>query len=95
MASSDVGVVPSMSEWFCYTAIQMQAMWLSLIASNVWALSEVLSPETTVFIPYGKIQDLYQALVDMSEKKHRTFLNISMDSTSTSIDYKKYRKLFV
>lgn len=26
MASADIGIVPSMSEGFCYTAVQMQAM---------------------------------------------------------------------
>ncbi len=91
MASSDIGIVPSMSEWFCYTAVQMQVMWLSLIASEVWALSEVLHRDHTLFVPYGKIQALYQALVDISVKRI-TIANMTTDPSL--IDYDQYRQLF-
>lgn len=48
MAIANIGIIPSMSEWFCYTAVQMEAMWLPLIVSNVWALPEVLSSQHTL-----------------------------------------------
>ncbi len=71
MGAVDIGIIPSMSEWFCYTAAQMQAMGLSLVASKVWALPEVLDAQHT-FVSYGKVQELTDALISLiKEKSHK------------------------
>ena len=64
MSISDYGIVPSMSEGFCRTAVQMQSMDLPLIASHVGALPEVLHPDTTIFVPYGKVVEMRKVLQD-------------------------------
>ena len=69
MSISHVGVVPSMSEGFCYTAVQMQAMGLAMIASEVGALPEVLHHDTTTFVPYGKVKPLNDALEKATNNK--------------------------
>ena len=45
----DIGIIPSLSEGFCYTAVEMESMGLSLIASNIPTLVEVLSPTHDFF----------------------------------------------
>lgn len=90
MSICHIGIIPSMSEGFCYTAVQMQAMGLSLIASKVGALPEVLDHTTTLFIPYGKAQPLQETLrkvLDNSpSKKHVPIWS--------AIDYTNYYNLF-
>ncbi len=90
MAASDIGIIPSMSEWFCYTAVQMQAMGLPLIVSKVGALPEVLKSHHT-FVWYGKIKELSSAI-------HNS-LNLSINKyiskgSHTSINYQEYYDIF-
>ncbi len=90
MATSDIGIIPSMSEWFCYTAVQMQSMGLPLIVSKVGALPEVLKSHHT-FIWYGKIKELSNAInknLSKSIHKHQS------DNSNTSINYQEYYDLF-
>lgn len=90
MATSDIGIIPSMSEWFCYTAVQMQAMGLPLIVSKVGALTEVLS-STHTFIWYGKIKEISNAIIEnlsLSLKKHIE------NTTDNIINYQEYYDLF-
>jgi glycosyltransferase involved in cell wall biosynthesis len=90
MATSDIGIIPSMSEWFCYTAVQMQAMWLPLIVSNVGALPEVLASYHT-FVWYGKIKELSKAI---NKKLNLPLKKYESRGTDTSIDYQTYYDLF-
>lgn len=89
MAISNIGIIPSMSEWFCYTAVQMQAMWLSLISSKVGALTEVLEPNHT-FVWYGKIEALSNAIINTinSHPFH------PKEQKKQSINYQQYLNLF-
>lgn len=91
MSISHIGVVPSMSEWFCYTAVQMQAMGLWMIASEVAALPEVLNHDNTIFVPYGKIQQLKKAL-EISLTNQSMLKN--QHKTSETINYSDYYNLF-
>lgn len=91
MASADIGIVPSMSEWFCYTAVQMQAMWLPLIVSEVGALPEVLDHDSTTFVPYGKIKVLAQAIVQQINSLPQQWNN---KRKTSSINYQAYCDLF-
>ena len=92
MSIAHVGIVPSMSEGFCYTAVQMQAMGLRMIASQVGALPEVLDHTTTDFVSYGKVQELTDTLVDVLSNidlwKHKN------PQAQKSIDYTAYYNLF-
>ena len=92
MASADIGIVPSMSEWFCYTAVQMQAMWLSLIVSKVGALPEVLDSKKHSFIPYGKTVLLSDAIT----KRINEWTNGKNNNHNhkISINYESYCELF-
>lgn len=92
MSIANIGIVPSMSEWFCYTAVQMQAMGLSLIASKVWALPEVLHADTTTFVSYGKVQELTDALlhtISLYREKQK------VPENNARIDYTEYYTLFL
>ena len=62
MSISHRGLVPSISEWFGYTALEMQTLWLPVIASRIWALEEILHPEGVVFVPYGIVKDRQETL---------------------------------
>jgi hypothetical protein len=90
MSVADIGIVPSMSEWFCYTAVQMQAMWLSLIASKVWALPEVLDTGHT-FVPYGKVKLLSDAIINLLDRKYEVKTSSEL---CHDIDYQAYCDLF-
>ncbi len=91
MSICHIGIVPSMSEGFCYTAVQMQAMWLQLIASQVGALPEVLDHNNTIFVPYGKVQSLCEAL----EKSLHNQANLRTKNQELgTIDYSDYYNLF-
>lgn len=106
MSICHIGIIPSMSEGYCYTAVQMQAMGLSLIASKVGALPEVLYEKNTRFVEYGKIQELTDAIeatlsqIDtpdsithqVQNKKNTQSYN---HEESSSIDYKEYYHLFM
>lgn len=89
MSIADVGVVPSMSEWFCYTAVQMQAMWLPLVVSKVWALPEVLRSDH-VFVWYGDIGGLHDAIITSLGQNKPLLI-----SEVQSIDYRAYEIIFV
>jgi glycosyltransferase involved in cell wall biosynthesis len=90
MATSDIGIIPSMSEWFCYTAVQMQSMGLPLIVSKVGALPEVLKSNHT-FIWYGKIKELSNAInKNLSQPIHK----YQSEDLHTSINYQEYYDLF-
>lgn len=90
MTLADIGIVPSMSEWFCYTAVQMQAMWLPLIVSKVGALPEVLESHHT-FIWYGKIKEISNAICDNLDKKKILHTN----NGNSHIDYQAYCDIFL
>lgn len=90
MSISDIGIIPSMSEWFCYTAVQMQSMGLPLIVSKVGALPEVLKSHHT-FVSYGKIKELSHAIdknLSLSIHKYQS------DNSNTPINYQEYYNLF-
>ncbi len=92
MIASDIGIIPSMSEGFCYTAVQMQALWLPLIVSNVGALPEVLSNKHS-FVWYGKIKELSKAIQsNLSMSKDNK--NITTSSESKNINYQQYCDIF-
>ena len=88
MAVADIGIIPSMSEWFCYTAVQMESMWLPLIVSNVWALPEVLSQEHN-FVPYWDISALTHALewAILNKKKHQIIPKIQHGKINFQVYY--------
>ena len=67
--SCTIGIVPSISEWFCYTAVQMEALWLPLIASRRGSLPEVLDHHTTIFIPYWDREALSKAVISFFQKE--------------------------
>lgn len=69
MLSCAIGIVPSISEWFCYTAVQMEALWLPIIASRTGSLPEVLDHQTTIFIPYWDREALSKAVISFFHKK--------------------------
>ena len=92
MSISHIGVVPSMSEGFCYTAVQMQAMGLSMIASEVGALPEVLDHDTTSFVPYGKVQELTDVLREQLSHIHN---DTTSQQESLIIDYTDYYNFFL
>lgn len=58
-----LGIVPSMMEWFCYTAVQMQAIWLSLVVTDRGALPEVLDHQGVIFVPYQESKVLADAIL--------------------------------
>lgn len=90
MSTSDIGIIPSMSEWFCYTAVQMQSMGLPLIVSKVGALPEVLKSHHT-FIWYGKIKELSNAInKNLSQSIHK----YQSEDPHISINYQEYYNLF-
>jgi glycosyltransferase involved in cell wall biosynthesis len=89
MAISDIGIIPSMSEWFCYTAVQMQAMGLPLIVSKVGALPEVLDSHHT-FIWYGKIQELITAICNILKDQPQHYSTIHQKP----INYQAYYDIF-
>lgn len=91
MSVCHIGIVPSMSEGFCYTAVQMQAMGLQIIASEVGALPEVLDQSTTLFVPYGKVQSLYEAFAQALDSKMKPS---SIQQQQKIIDYTSYYNLF-
>jgi len=41
MNIADIGIVPSRSEWFGYTALEFSSMWKTTILSNVWWIPEI------------------------------------------------------
>ena len=92
MAIADIGIIPSMSEWFCYTAVQMEAMWLPLIVSNVWALPEVLSAQHT-FIEYWDIPALSNAL-ESAIKKDKEKNKIKTKLNHWTINFQEYYDIF-
>lgn len=92
MIASDIGIIPSMSEGFCYTAVQMQALWLPLIVSNVGALPEVLSNKHT-FVWYGKIKELSIAIQsNLSTNKENN--NVTTSVKPMQINYQPYCDIF-
>lgn len=92
MAISHIGIIPSMSEGFCYTAVQMEAIGLPLIVSKVWALPEVLSHQHT-FISYGHISELIIALQTILVKaKDRT--KIIPKLQHKNINFQSYYDIF-
>lgn len=92
MAISDIGIIPSISEWFCYTAVQMQSMWLPLIVSKVGALPEVLDKQN-IFIPYGKIKLLSDAINTQIEKPKKED-NMISNKDIQPINYQEYCNIF-
>jgi glycosyltransferase involved in cell wall biosynthesis len=98
MASCSIGFVPSMSEGFCYTAVQMQAMGLSLIVSDVGALPEVLSDHHQ-FVWYGQIAELNTAIHTVLDNQILSKLILSNPISSpidqtTTINYQEYCNIF-
>ena len=93
MSICHVGVVPSMSEGFCYTAVQMQAMGLAMIASEVGALPEVLDHDTTLFVPYGKVKPLHEALEQILNN-HISENSQHKNNQWKTIDYTNYYDIF-
>lgn len=67
--SCAIGIVPSISEWFCYTAVQMEALWLPIIASRTGSLPEVLDHHTTMFIPYWDREALSKTVISFFQKE--------------------------
>lgn len=65
-----IGLVPSMSEWFCYTAVEMQLLGLPLVATNCGALPEVLDHTRTLFVPFGDIKGFSDAIETQLTKSH-------------------------
>lgn len=88
IASVNLGVVPSMSEWFCYTAVQMEAIGLPLVVSRRWALPEVLHSDH-YFIEYGDTKAIAEWILLLLEENRKITPLKRFAST-----FQKYSNLF-
>lgn len=104
MSIATRGVVPSASEGFGYIAAKMQAMTLPLILSDVWALNEIITADSSVFVPYGKVEAIKQALqksidhpsttTNFKASKTVSHNNQESDKSKNTINYINYAQLF-
>lgn len=77
IAEYDIWIIPSLSEGFCYTAIEMESMGLSLIASNIPTLVEVLSPKHYFFDVWDS-QSLARTILQAINKEKKISDQISV-----------------
>lgn len=95
MSLSNVGLIPSMSEGYCYMAVQMQSMGLDMIVSDLEVLHEVLSDSTPLFVPYGKVSDWKQALQNtVDDYVSQNQKSQSRPVSRLAIDYRQYYDLW-
>ncbi len=69
--ASDCVIVPSLVEWFGFSAAETCALWQQLVVSNVASLTEVVSGKINFAEPSNS-DDIAQKIIDFNNKKHTT-----------------------
>ena len=62
--NNTIGIAPSLSEWFCYTAVHMEICNLNLVVSDIPTFHEVLMDDGRhTFVTWGQIESLSKAII--------------------------------
>jgi len=88
VASVDVVVAPSLSEWFGSVHTEAVAMWKPLITTNIWPLPEVLWGEV-FFIDPQSSKEIIRAISHFREKWFSKLPNKYFSREKTVIELKK------
>ncbi len=68
--ASDVVVVPSLVEWFWFSAAETCALWQQLVVTNVASLTEVVSGKVN-FVEAANEHDIAQKIIDFHQGKYQ------------------------
>ncbi len=69
--ASDVVVVPSLVEWFGFSAAETCALWQQLVVTNVASLTEVVSGKIN-FVEPSNEHDIAQKIIDFYQWKYQS-----------------------
>lgn len=69
--ASDVVIVPSLVEWFWFSAAETCALWQQLVVTNIASLTEVVSGKIN-FVEPANESDIAQGIINFHNEKYET-----------------------